>query len=304
MTVEILSPAPKQNSWSGLFTIFLAAFFWGTTFVAQRIGMDYVEPNTYLWGRSVIGGLILIPVALYFHRRDKKVIAVKPLLIASFYCGSMLFFASLAQQIGIQYTSVAKSGFLTALYIVIVPMLLIFRGIKISLNVVFGALIALAGLYLLCFPENATAFYFSFGDSLTLLCALLFSVQILVVGHFVSKVPPVMLACLQLWICAIWSFIAMFIFETPRIANINLAGPSILYAGIFSSGVAYTCQILGQRKVEPALTSLIMSLEAVISVIAGWAVLNQSLSSRELLGCGIMFASILLAQKQPHKKRR
>lgn len=298
MTIETLPPTAKQNSLGGIFTLFLAAFFWGTTFVAQRMGMDFVEPNTYLWGRSVIGGLILIPIALFFSRKEVRKGELKLLLVASFCCGSVLFFASLAQQAGIQYTTVAKSGFLTSLYIVIVPMLLIFAGIKIQRNVIIGAIIALVGLYLLCFPADATDLSFSLGDSLTLLCALFFSFHILVVGYFVDKVSPVMLACLQLWVCAAWSFIAMVVFETPAVENISLAGPSILYAGIFSSGVAYTCQILGQRKVEPALTSLIVSLEAVISVIAGWAVLNQILSPRELLGCIIMFGAILLAQKR------
>lgn len=297
MAVETLTPAARQNSLGGIFTLFLAAFFWGTTFVAQRVGMDFIQPNTYLWARSVIGGLILIPIALFFGHREKVKTDTKALLIASFCCGSILFFASLAQQAGIQYTTVAKSGFLTSLYIVIVPMLLIFGGVRLNRNVMLGAVIALIGLYLLCFPADATELSLSLGDSLTLLCALLFSFHILIINHYVSRVSPVKLACLQLWVCAIWSFFAMLFFETPTVEAITLAGPSILYAGVLSSGVAYTCQILGQSKVEPSLASLIVSLEAVFSVIAGWAVLNQILSPREILGCCIMFGAILLAQK-------
>jgi len=247
----------------------------------------------------LVGGLILIPVAFYFHRHDKHPYALKPLLIASFCCGSVLFFASLAQQVGIQFTTVAKSGFITSLYIVLVPLLLFFTGKKINRFVVMSVFIALVGLYLLCFSAQTTNFSFSFGDNLTLCCALLFSFHILTVDYFVLKVPPVLLACLQLWVCTLWSLGAMFLFETPSIEHIAMAGPSILYAGIFSSGIAYTCQILGQRKVEPTISSLIMSLEAVIALIAGWAVLNQSLSIREFMGCCIMFIAILLAQKKP-----
>lgn len=289
---------PHENSLKGILCIFLAAFFWGTTFVAQSVGMEFIGPNTYLSSRSIVGGLILIPVAFYFSRRDRTPRKRSQLWIAGLACGAILFIASILQQVGLIYTTVAKSGFITSLYIILVPLILFMRGKKIKPHVVLSIILAVIGLYLLVFPSSGVAFALSLGDALTLGCSLMFAMHILVVDHYIKHVNAVAMACLQLWFCAFFSGAFAIGFEEQNLTMLQAALPSILYAGILSSGIAYTLQLVGQRHVEPSLASLIMSLEAVISVLAGWIVLQQSLSLPEFFGCVIMFGAILLAQKR------
>ena len=267
--------------------LFLAAFIWGVAFVAQSKAKDYsVEPFTFNAVRNIIGGLTLLPCIFFLGRREPKEKKIeenpKTLLIGGILCGTVLCIASNLQQIGINYTTVGKAGFITAMYIVLVPILGIFLKRRVGIKVWISVFLAVAGLYLLCMTEKLSL---GKGDALVLLCALVFAIHILVIDHFSPKVDGVKLSCIQFLelgaICSAWL--------------------PILYAGIFSSGVGYTLQVIGQKNMDPTVASLILSLESVISVLAGWVLLKQQLSGRELLGCVVMFAAIILAQL-PDKK--
>lgn len=276
--------------------LFLAAFIWGTAFVAQSMGMDYVGPFTFLASRSVIGALVLV---LYLAVRDRKCEKQPPaksktLIIGGVCCGCLMFVASGLQQIGIAYTTVGKSGFVTAMYIVIVPVLGIFLKKKAGIKIWCGVVLAVAGLYCLCMSPGSIAI--QKGDVLTFFCAVAFAVHILAIDYFAPQVDAVRMSCIQFVTCAILSGIGMFAVETPSIEAVLEAWLPILYAGALSSGVAFTLQIIGQRGMNPTVASLIMSMESVISVIAGWAILGQTLLMRELVGCGLMFAAIILVQ--------
>ena len=290
--------------------LLLTACIWGVAFVAQSVGMEYVGPFTFNFVRSILGGLVLIP-CIFFLKREKKAKAEKvseeekkaqrkTLLAGGICCGVALCLASNFQQIGIQYTTVGKAGFITACYIVIVPVIGLFMKKKCSPMIWLSVLLAVVGLYLLCINEQ---FLIGYGDILVFVCAILFSVHILIVDYFSPKVDGVKMSCIQFFFCAILSGIGMLIFEQPSFANILAAWKPILYAGAMSSGVGYTLQIVGQKGMNPAVASLIMSLESVISVIAGWLILGQALSGREIFGCVLMFGAIVLAQLPERKKQ-
>ena len=214
-------------------------------------------------------------------------------------CGALLFVASILQQIGIQYTTVGKSGFITAMYIVLVPIVSIFLKKKASVKIWSGVVLAVIGLYFLCMTAGSMSL--QMGDVLTFFCAVTFSFHILVVDYFAPQIDGVKLSCIQFAVCAVLATVGMLVFETPTVAAVMSAWLPILYAGALSSGVAYTLQIIGQRGMNPTVASLLMSMESVISVIAGWAILGQALSTRELFGCVLMFAAIVLVQL-PEKK--
>lgn len=286
-----------KKSYKYSFLLILCSVIWGSAFVAQSTGMDYVGPFTFNGIRSVVGALVLIPVANFFNKRGsiKTAWLDKELIIGGLMCGIFLFLASSAQQIGLQYTSVGKSGFITALYIVVVPILSLFIKKKPTPLVWISVVIAVVGLYFLCITDG---FSLAVGDMWTLACAFLFALQILVVDHFAPKVNNVKLSCYQFAVTAILSMIPM-IFEKPVIGNILGCTPSILYAGVLSSGVAYTLQIVGQKEVKPEIASLLMSMESVFSVIFGFLILRQALSMREGIGCILMFTAVILAQITP-----
>lgn len=236
------------------------------------------------------------------ERRDGRTAgaAGKTLLAGGVSCGVLLFVASNLQQFGIQYTTVGKAGFITAMYIVLVPILGIFLKKKAGVRVWIAVVIAVGGLYMLCMTGGG--FSLQRGDFLVLLCALAFSVHILTIDYFAPRVDGVKMSCIQFLVCAVLSGICMFLFEEPDMALVLQAWVPVLYAGVMSCGVAYTLQIVGQRGMNPTVASLILSLESVVSVIAGWVILGQALSGRELLGCGLMFAAIILVQL-PERKR-
>lgn len=282
--------------------LLLTATIWGVAFVAQSVGMEYVEPFTFNCTRSLIGGLVLIPFIWFLNRRKEEQREITPerkreerkvLATGGILCGLCLFAASNFQQFGIRYTTVGKAGFITACYIVIVPLLGIFLHKKCGRLIWMSVALALAGLYLLCMTES---FSIGKGDFLVLICAILFSVHILVIDHFSPLTDGVKLSCIQFFVCGILSGIAMLLTEEPDPGSIFAAWLPILYAGVFSCGVAYTLQIVGQKDMNPTVASLILSLESCISVLAGWLILGQKLSGRELLGCLVMFAAIILAQ--------
>jgi drug/metabolite transporter (DMT)-like permease len=290
----------KDINWKNSGMLLLAAFIWGSAFVAQSVGMDYVEPFTFNCTRSLIGGLVLIPASLLLDRLkspEERELAAKQdkrtLLIAGLCCGVILCMATNAQQVGMQYTSVGKAGFITALYIVIVPVLGLFFRRRSGLKIWISVCIALVGFYFLCLVDGLTL---ERGDGYILCCALLFSCHILVIDHFSPLVDGVKLSCLQFLTSGVISGVLMFLTESPDLHNIWAAIVPILYAGVLSSGVAYTLQILGQKNFNPTVATLIMSLESVFSALTGWLVLHQTLSARELLGCVLIFAAVILAQ--------
>ena len=287
--------------------LLLAAFIWGSAFVAQSVGMDYVEPFTFNCVRSIIGGLVLIPCIYLLgklkspeERTRAEQMDRRTLLAGGVSCGVILCLASNAQQIGIKYTTVGKAGFITALYIVIVPILGIFLKRRCGWRVWLSVLIALVGFYLLCMVGG---FSLDRGDVWLLMCAVLFSFHILTIDHFSPMVDGVKLSCIQFFSCAFLSGIAMLITETPDIANILAAWGPILYAGVLSSGVAYTLQIVGQKNYNPTVATLLLSLESVFSVLTGWIVLHQQLSPRELSGCVLIFIAVILAQLPEREKK-
>ncbi|MEG1140472.1 MAG: DMT family transporter [Lachnospiraceae bacterium] len=305
----------KLKQIRGGLLLLLAAVLWGSTFVAQSVGMDYIGPFTYLFCRSLVGCIFLLPVAYFYekfvHSKEYPAGGLSPsekqsnrktLFIGGLLCGLILTLASVFQQIGIQFTSVGKTGFITALYIVLVPVLGLFLKKKCGVNVWVSVGIAVIGLYLLCINGS---FSIAKGDAFVLVCSVLFAIHILVIDHFSPKVNGVMLSCIQFAICGILCAIPMVLIEKPQISAILPAWWSILYAGILSSGVGFTCQIIGQKHLSPAVSSLILSLESVVSVLAGWIVLHEELSPREIIGCVIMFAAILLAQiSWPSRKKK
>ena len=286
------------------FMLILTAFIWGTAFVAQSVGMDYLGPFTFNGVRSLIGGVALIPCIWLLQKLNDKSDPVteernrKDLLIGGISCGVLLFAASSLQQVGIQYTTAGKAGFITAFYIVFVPVLGIFLGKKTGWKVWTAVILALAGLYFLCITEKFTI---GKGDIFLFACALVFSLHILVIDYFSPKVEGVKMSCIQFLVCGIISLPFMFLLETPRMGAIVDAAWPLLYAGVLSCGVAYTLQIIGQKNVNPAIASLILSLESCFSVLAGWVILGEKLSVRESIGCILMFAAIILAQL-PDKK--
>lgn len=288
------------------FMLILTAFIWGTAFVAQSVGMDYLGPFTFNGVRSLIGGVALIPCIWLLQKLNDKSEPVteernrKDLLIGGISCGVLLFAASSLQQVGIQYTTAGKAGFITAFYIVFVPVLGIFLGKKTGWKVWTAVILALAGLYFLCITEKFTI---GKGDIFLFACAMVFSLHILVIDYFSPKVEGVKMSCVQFLVCGIISLPFMFLLETPRMGAIVDAAWPLLYAGVLSCGVAYTLQIIGQKNVNPAIASLILSLESCFSVLAGWVILGEKLSVRESIGCILMFAAIILAQL-PDKKIR
>lgn len=277
--------------------LLLTAFIWGAAFVAQSVGGEAVGCFTFNGVRSLIGALVLLPVIWLMDAKKKE--DQKTLITGGICCGVMLCIASNFQQFGISFTTVGKAGFITAMYILIVPILGLFMKKKPGLQVWLGVVLAVMGLYLLCMTSES--FSLSKGDFLVLICAGFFSLHILIIDYFSPKVDGVRMSCIQFLVCGILSMVMAFIFETPEVSVILSGWLPILYAGVLSCGVAYTLQIVGQKNMDPTVASLILSLESVFSVLAGWLILNQTLSLRELSGCVLMFLAIILAQL-PQKK--
>ena len=290
---------PVRNS----LLLLLTATIWGVAFVAQSVSMDYIGGFTFNAVRNLIGALTLLPVIWGLGKtkapEEKKRIQAssdrKTLITGGICCGILLCFASNFQQFGIKYTSVGKAGFITACYIVIVPIIGIFLKKKCSPFIWIAVILSLCGLYLLCLTPGE-GFAIGKGELLVLICAFLFSLHILVIDYFSPKTDGVKMSCIQFLVCGILSGVPALLFEQPNLSGILAAWLPILYAGVMSSGVAYTLQIVGQKNMNPTVASLILSLESCISVLAGWIILGQHLSSREIFGCVLMFGAIILAQ--------
>lgn len=288
--------------------LLLTAVIWGTAFVAQSVGMDYIGPFTFNAARFLIGGIVLIPLLIYRSKKnpilknqniEEKRKQQKTAWIGGICCGIALCGASLLQQMGIQHTTVGKAGFITTLYIIIVPLIELLFGKKIAKKIWVGAVMAIIGLYLLCINEN---FSIGKGDLLVLICAVLFAIHILVIDHFAPKADGVSISAIQFFISGTISAVGAMLFENPNFSAMLEAIVPILYAGVMSCGVAYTLQVIGQKDMNPTVASMILSLESVISVLAGWIILGQALSLKEIIGCIIVFMAVVLVQL-PEKKK-
>lgn len=281
--------------------LLLAALIWGSAFVAQSIGADLVEPFTYLAARSVLGTLVLIPLVIYRRKKAAEPWDWKPLIIGGICCGAALCAASGAQQMGMTLdASTSKAGFLTTLYVPMVPVisLILFRK-RTNLQIWISIVLAVAGLALL----SGLGGGFTAGEAMLLLCALLFAGHILVVDHFAAKTDPVALSMMQFAVCAVFAAVIALLTEETGWNAMWQAKWSIAYAGILSSGVAFTLQVVAQKHTNPTVASLLMSMESVFSCICGWIILSDALTSMELVGCGLMFAAIILAQLPQRKKQ-
>lgn len=289
----------KQQIKSSLILL-LTATIWGVAFVAQSVGMEYIGPFTFNAIRCVLGGMVLIPVILVLKKKketgaeNQEKEDRKTLWMGGIACGVILCIASNLQQFGIMEASVGKSGFFTALYIVMIPVIGIFIGKRPGIKLWFCVALAVVGMYLLCMKDGS--FTIERADIMLLLCALAFSFHILVVDYFSPKVDGVKMSCIQFFVCGVLSAVGMLFTETPDISNIQAAWLPLLYAGLLSCGVGYTLQIVGQKGINPVIASLIMSLESVISALAGWVILGQVLSPKEILGCVLMFVAIIITQ--------
>ncbi|MCD7783222.1 MAG: DMT family transporter [Firmicutes bacterium] len=283
--------------------LLLTAFIWGSAFVAQSVGMDYIGPFTFNSVRNFMGGIVLLPVICMRRKKQRAKSAVekigtetrelKTLIIGGICCGAVLAAASSLQQIGLIYTGAGKAGFITALYILIVPVIGLFLGKKAGKKIWVCVALAVFGMYFLCITEE---FSIANGDIFLLLSAVAFSVHILVIDYFSPKTDGVCLSCIQFFTAGVLCAVPMILIEQPAAAEIAAAWLPLVYAGVLSSGVGYTLQIVAQKHTNPTVASLLMSMESVFSVLTGWAVLEERLSTREGFGCVLVFAAVILAQ--------
>ena len=277
----------------------ITAAIWGFAFVAQRVGMEYLGPFTFNAARFTLGSLSLLPL-LFISRGERPASenilprpSLKLVVFGGFSAGFMLFMGMSLQQVGLVYTTAGKAGFITSLYVVIVPFLGLFWKQSTNPGIWIGAVLAAFGLYFLSVTER---FSVEFGDLLEFFCAFFWAGQVLIIGWLSPKIPSVKLAFTQFVVCAVLSFMVAVVFEDISWnALIQATGP-ILYGGILSSGVAFTFQIMAQRHTHPAHASIIMSMEAVFAAIGGWLLLNEILSMRGLVGCGLMLGGMLISQ--------
>ena len=287
----------------GTILLLITALIWGAAFVAQSVGMDYIGPFTFSAARDVIAIIVLIPVILLFTDKGTDgtyppiLQQLKPdriTLIGGAWCGLVLGAADTLQQVGISMTTAGKAGFITALYIILVPFMGHFMGHKVPRIIVICVTLAIAGFYLLCINGD---FQVSFGDFLVLCCAVFFALHILVIDHFLlKKATSIKLSWVQFATAFLFSGTLTVLFEQPDWSALWAAKWPLLYAGGLSSGVAYTLQIVGQKYTEPTTATLIMRLESVFAALAGWLILGEVMTAKELTGCVLVFAAVILAQ--------
>ncbi len=283
--------------------LLLMSMIWGSAFVAQQIGMEKgLGPMTFNGLRFALGGLVLVPVIAWRRKNLAPAYGVGNLPCkGSLVAGVFLFAAAALQQIGLQYTSSAHSGFITAFYILFVPVLGMFFGHKVPKILWTGILVCLIGFYLMSVTGN---FAISKGDWLTLMSAVMWACQILVIDHAASKGDPVRIAFFQFAVCAVLSALAGMTFEHCTFSQIKAASGAIAYTGIMSVGVAYTLQVVCQKRCPPAPAAIIMSLESVFAAITGYLVLNQTLTGRALVGCGLILLGVMMVQLVPMMQKK
>ena len=296
-----------KNKLTANLALFMTALIWGLSFVAQRAGMEYIEPFTFNMVRSFLGGLSLIPVILWVKasvpdtRTERRKHAQHINLVrAGIACGTVLFLAMSVQQYCMLYVGAGKAGFITALYIVFVPIISILLGDRLKKEIIISVILAVTGLYLLCYKANTG---FDIWDLLILLSAFFYAVHIMLVNYYSRMVNPVKASCFQFFVVGLLSVILVSLFETPNINAIMACKIPILYAGILTCGVAYTLQIYGQKYTLPVLASLIFALEAVFAVIGGVFILGETLSLKEFAGCIFMISGVILSNLHSDKRK-
>lgn len=275
--------------------LFLTAIIWGFAFVAQRVGADYVGTFTFNGIRFLLGSFSLIPVILIFEREaadKKKLLKTSYISLAA---GTVLFIAASLQQYGVELTgSAGKAGFLTGLYTVLVPVFRFFLGKKTSVLTFIGAFFAIGGLFFLCMTGNSVSF--GKGDIVLIIGAVFWAFHILIIDKFVNDVSPLKFSMMQFFVCGVLSVIGALLTETVEISSVKAAAVPILYGGIMSVGVAYTCQILGQKHSDPTFASIVFSTESVFSAVGGALLLNEIMTGRGYFGCALIFVGIVLSQ--------
>ena len=290
-----------NNKLRGSLALLIGTVIWGSAFIAQSVGMDYIGPFTFQAARCALGAIFLLPIIFLFDQDKKSYLRnwMNPRLWKTgFLCGFALFVAAGLQQVGLVYTTAGKAGFITAMYIVIVPILgLLFRE-KPPITVWIGVALAVTGLYLLsCIGTDEI----NLGDILMVGSAFGFAVQITIVDRLAQDLDGLRLNCVQAFVCSLFSALAMAFTETPTVSGVVDCALPIAYAGILSMGVAYSLQIIGQKHLEPAPASLIMSLESVFAVLCAWLFLHERMTTYEIIGCVLVFTAVILSQI-PDKK--
>ncbi len=302
----------NKTKLKGNLILLLTAIVWGTSFISQSVGMETISPTAFIGVRCVLGtAVLLLAIPVIDKIKNKKGDTVEPfnkkVLLGGLTCGIVLFCASYLQTAGLIYTSPGKSGFITALYMVFIPIVGVVMGKKLSPTVPIAVIIAVIGMYLLCIDSN---FEINKGDVLTIICALFFTAHILVIDKVSPEVDGVKLSCVQFAVCGVLGLIVMF-FDTPKLDFTDILGcwKPIAYSGIMSCGVAYTLQIVGQKYTDPTSASIIMSLESVVATLStvvlvalGWDLTGGALTMREIMGCVLMFVAIILVQIVDIKK--
>lgn len=279
--------------------LLMAAAIWGLGFVAQRLGMDHMGPFTFNGLRFLLGALSLLPLLWWLKSRQPRPRPEQPsgdrrlLLIGGLLAGTVLFSAASLQQVGLLYTTAAKAGFITGLYIILVPVIGLLLRHKTGANTWVGALIAMAGLYYLSVTDEFTIGY---GDLLQVVGALFWAIHLLVLDHYSSRVAPIRLAGVQFVVCGLLSLATAFVIETPTLSGAVAGWQALLYAGLVSVGIGYTLQVVGQRGAHPAHAAIILSLETVFAAIGGVLLLGESLDERAIVGCSLMLAGMLISQ--------
>ncbi len=277
------------------FLLFLTAIIWGFAFVAQRVGAEFVGAFTFNGIRFLLGSLSLIPVIIFFEKEKISKEKLLKTLFPGVLAGVILFIASTLQQYGVEITqSAGKAGFLTGLYIVLVPLIRFVMGKKTSVFTFLGAVFALVGLFFLCMTGDEVSF--GIGDIVLIIGAFFWAGHILVVDKYVNDISPIKFSMVQFLVCGTMSFVCALLFEDISFVAVKSAGIPILYGGLMSVGVAYTCQILGQKDADPTFASIVFSTESVFSAIGGAIILNEVMSGRGYLGCILIFIGIILSQ--------
>lgn len=301
----------RNQKLKGNILLLTAAFVWGLSFIFQSKGIEKIPPLAFNGIRSLVGGIVLLPL-IFFRDRHKLKNGLtiqkvdKNLIWGGIICGVFLCIATTLQTVGMLETSPGKAGFITALYMIVVPIINLFRGKKPTALITVSVLTAISGLYFMCIPKGE--FSLTKGDFLILCCAFVFAGHILAIDNFAPRVDGVKLACLQFFVCGVINIIWMFFDEIPSLQTIADAKIDIAYAGIMSCGIAFTLQIIGQKYTDPTSASILMSLESVFATLStvvfialGWELTGGALTGREILGCGLMFCAIVLIQI-PDKK--
>lgn len=286
----------------GSLILILCAFIWGMAFSAQSTATNYIGPFTFVFMRSLITSIVLFAVYPLLRSKEKpyeKKLCSKRYWILGAVLGVILFAACALQQAGIAHTTAAKSGFITALYIVIIPIIGVFTGKKIGRLVWLGVVISLIGMCLLCLKDDLRI---NIGDLITLGCALVFSFHIITIDKYAGGMDAVLLSAIQFFTGALCALPFMLIAEQPSIANILACSTSILYAAVCSGAIGYTLQMVGQKYAEPTLASLLMCLESVFAALGGWILLGEGLAAREMIGCLLMLSASVIAQLPDKRK--